>query len=108
MPKDKRAKFGLAVFERKRGWRLTSVRLLEDVPAAYHRYALSGEEKNKIAGHFVYPKRKALCPICGVSIHIVGITVEGRLIGSCKDAFTSATWWGFSTDYEKKPKGFSL
>jgi len=29
-----------------------------------------------------------LCPICGEKIQITGETKDGRIIGSCKDAFT--------------------
>jgi hypothetical protein len=33
-----------------------------------------------------------LCPICGETVHITGRTTDGRLIGSCKDAFTVEAW----------------
>ncbi len=33
-----------------------------------------------------------LCPICGETIHISGKTTDGRLIGSCKDAFHKEQW----------------
>ena len=33
-----------------------------------------------------------LCPICGDEIIIIGRTTDGRLIGSCRDAFTAAQW----------------
>jgi len=33
-----------------------------------------------------------LCPICGEEIYITGRTKDGRLIGSCGDAFTDEQW----------------
>ena len=33
-----------------------------------------------------------LCPICGAEVFITGRTTDGRLVGSCKDAFTQAQW----------------
>lgn len=33
-----------------------------------------------------------LCPICGKTIYITGETSDGRLIGSCFDAFTTPKW----------------
>lgn len=34
-----------------------------------------------------------LCPICGESIHLTGqLSTDGRIIGSCGDAFTTARW----------------
>jgi len=33
-----------------------------------------------------------LCPVCGEKIGIVSETKDGRLIGSCGDAFTIAQW----------------
>ena len=33
-----------------------------------------------------------LCPVCGSEVCIVGRTEDGRLIGSCGDAFTVAQW----------------
>lgn len=35
---------------------------------------------------------EGLCPICGVRIYLIGHTVDGRLIGSCRDAFTETRW----------------
>jgi hypothetical protein len=35
---------------------------------------------------------EGLCPVCGVRITITGETLDGRLIGSCRDAFTMNTW----------------
>ena len=37
-------------------------------------------------------QQTGLCPICGKRIHVIGTTVDGRLIGSCKDAFTYKQW----------------
>ncbi len=34
-----------------------------------------------------------LCPICGEKIRIAGEIKDGRLVGSCKDAFTIDQWW---------------
>lgn len=33
-----------------------------------------------------------LCPVCGVEVCIVGETTDGRLVGSCSDAFSVARW----------------
>lgn len=33
-----------------------------------------------------------LCPVCGQVVHITGRTQDGRLIGSCGDAFTDEQW----------------
>jgi len=33
-----------------------------------------------------------LCPICGEFVYLVGETKDGRLVGSCKDAFTQSQW----------------
>ena len=33
-----------------------------------------------------------LCPVCGESVHIVGLTTDGRIYATCKDAFTLAQW----------------
>jgi hypothetical protein len=33
-----------------------------------------------------------LCPICGVPVNLIGHTKDGRLIGSCQDAFTLEQW----------------
>jgi hypothetical protein len=33
-----------------------------------------------------------LCPICGERVTLTGKTTDGRLIGSCGDAFTQARW----------------
>lgn len=33
-----------------------------------------------------------LCPICGEPVFITGRTKDGRLIGSCGDAFTDKQW----------------
>lgn len=37
-------------------------------------------------------KSKGLCPVCGEKITITGRTEDGRLIGSCGDAFTVQKW----------------
>lgn len=36
--------------------------------------------------------RTGLCPACGKQVSLHGITQDGRLIGSCRDAFTVAKW----------------
>ena len=33
-----------------------------------------------------------LCPVCGDSVRIIGRTIDNRLIGSCRDAFTLVRW----------------
>jgi hypothetical protein len=33
-----------------------------------------------------------LCPICGVNVTLNGETTDGRLIGTCGDAFTETRW----------------
>ncbi len=40
----------------------------------------------------------ALCPICGRHVSLTGKTTDGRLIGSCRDAFTQEQW---DEDYEE-------
>lgn len=44
-----------------------------------------------------------LCPICGKEISITGETKDGKLIGSCGDAFTREQWnWtDENSDYEE-------
>lgn len=37
-------------------------------------------------------RQRGLCPICGEQIHLTGDTTDGRLIGSCQDAFTRTQW----------------
>lgn len=38
------------------------------------------------------PKTSGLCPVCGEKITIIGTTEDGRLVGSCFDAFTTKKW----------------
>ena len=33
-----------------------------------------------------------LCPVCGESVVLTGETMDGRVIGSCGDAFRRSTW----------------
>lgn len=33
-----------------------------------------------------------LCPVCGERITVSGETTDGRLIGTCGDAFTRKRW----------------
>jgi hypothetical protein len=33
-----------------------------------------------------------LCPVCGIETHIIGETLDGRLIGACQDAFSRDRW----------------
>jgi len=40
----------------------------------------------------VKAKFEDICPICGEIVHIIGKTKDGRLIGSCMDAFTEEQW----------------
>ncbi len=35
---------------------------------------------------------EGLCPVCGEHVTLTGRTTDGRLIGSCRDAFTDAQW----------------
>lgn len=35
---------------------------------------------------------EGICPICGEDISITGVTIDGRLIGSCKDVITVHQW----------------
>lgn len=35
---------------------------------------------------------KPLCPVCGAPVKITGETTDGRIIGSCNDAFTRSQW----------------
>lgn len=39
------------------------------------------------------------CPVCGKRIHITGTTTNGRLIGSCNDAFTLDFFLQQTRDY---------
>lgn len=41
-----------------------------------------------------------LCPICGAAIRLIGETTDGRLIGSCRDAFTEEQWLSNDEDEE--------
>jgi len=47
--------------------------------------------EDKVPTPFHYPKN-GICPICGEEVEIEGETRDGRLIGSCKDAFTVKQW----------------
>lgn len=42
---------------------------------------------------------KWVCPVCGQRIHITGTTTNGRLIGSCLDAFTLDFFMQQTRDY---------
>lgn len=44
------------------------------------------------ACYLLNPLQTDLCPICGEAITITGKTTDGRLIGSCRDAFTAEKW----------------
>jgi hypothetical protein len=45
------------------------------------------------AGRSLNPiPERGLCPVCGVKVTITGETTDGRLIGSCQDAFTVRRW----------------
>jgi len=35
---------------------------------------------------------EGLCPVCGKKVKIIELTKDGRLIGSCKDAFPLRKW----------------
>ena len=37
---------------------------------------------------------EGLCPVCGKKVKIIELTKDGRLIGSCKDAFPLRKWRG--------------
>jgi hypothetical protein len=50
-------------------------------------YMLRDEE-----GKLLPAEERRSCPICGERITITGTTTDGRLIGSCKDAFTRQQW----------------
>jgi len=72
----------------------------------YSKVGLSEEELRKALG------QEGLCPICGEKIAIVNLTSDGRLIGSCKDAFTFAQWnttiWDLLDDWEGEGYGIAL
>ncbi len=38
------------------------------------------------------PAQSDLCPVCGEHVTLTGETTDGRLIGSCGDAFTRKRW----------------
>ncbi len=38
------------------------------------------------------PAQSDLCPVCGEHVTLTGETTDGRLIGSCGDAFTRERW----------------
>lgn len=52
--------------------------------------------KTKIIKHLISNKdgkiEDRLCPVCGVRIYLRDATKDGRLIGSCGDAFTIERW----------------
>ena len=35
---------------------------------------------------------RGLCPICGEAVQLTGATTDGRLVGSCGDAFWLRQW----------------
>jgi len=41
---------------------------------------------------YVHKDLEDLCPICGEIVSIIGLTKDGRLIGSCRDAFSVERW----------------
>jgi len=45
---------------------------------------------------------RGLCPICGEEVEITGYTTDGRLVGSCGDAFALATWTAPDDDPEEE------
>lgn len=38
------------------------------------------------------PLAERLCPVCGVRVALTGRTTDGRVIGSCGDAFSFEKW----------------
>lgn len=47
--------------------------------------------------------------MCGEQVTVIGATLDGRLIGSCKDAFTEDQWEDEDTDDDepREPRGCS-
>lgn len=41
----------------------------------------------------IITKESDLCPVCGILTEIIDTTKDGRLIGSCGDAFTKEQWY---------------
>jgi hypothetical protein len=54
--------------------------------------ALPNENENNLPTADDLIGKKGLCPICGIEVSVIGITKDGRPIGSCKDAFTVKQW----------------
>ena len=44
-----------------------------------------------------------LCPVCGEMVQITGQTADGRLIGSCGDAFSKAAWAAMPNGEQPEP-----
>lgn len=65
------------------------------------------EFRKLFKGNKCNPKRgmrlSGLCPICGERIRVKGMTIDGRLIGSCRDAFTKKQWLALGPRTQKNP-----
>jgi len=59
---------------------------------ARHQRTLARTELYSKLTHLVGESPNGLCPICGVTVHIIDVTKDGRLVGSCQDAFTVERW----------------
>lgn len=53
-----------------------------------------------------HDKPSGLCPVCGDRVSVTGFTADGRLIGSCRDAFTAERW--LAPDDGADPMGVDL
>jgi hypothetical protein len=60
--------------------------------AVFHPPPDSRPPRNRPPGFERERRQRGLCPICGERIRLVGNTTDGRLIGSCMDAFTGRQW----------------
>jgi len=74
--------------------------------AGWMKVAVTEEELQECIGG------KGVCPVCGENIDVIGLTNDGRLIGSCKDAFTLEKWkynlWTFLDDWGEEGYGIAL
>lgn len=74
--------------------------------AGWMKVAATEEELQKSIGE------NGLCPVCGEKVAITGLTTDGRLIGSCKDAFPFEKWnvtvWDLLDDWGKEGYGIAL
>jgi len=74
--------------------------------AGWIKKATTEEELQKSIGS------SGTCPVCGEEVNVIDITKDGRLVGSCKDAFSFEKWnvtiWDLLDDWSEEGYGIAL